>query len=255
MSESSAEYQRHPRDGVEALVDRLRNLEREVGELKNNLLKQAGVGVEPDTLRVTGNLDVSGDLDVTGPAAFGNDVSIDDDLTVGGSGVVTGSLRSSNFVAGSTGWRLTSTGLEVNTLIAKDAIIGNQALASPVTAALATPARTSNWSANSTWSSKATTSISVPAGFSEALVIAVASVTATGSAIRYDSRASIDGNAGPEIQDLANTTGSSAVAHAHTVTGLSGGSISLAAQVWSTPSLAAHTGNIAVITGCAIFFR
>lgn len=64
MSESSAEYQRHPRDGVEALVDRLRSLEREVGELRNNLLKQAGVGVEPGTLVVDQNLAVNGNLEV-----------------------------------------------------------------------------------------------------------------------------------------------------------------------------------------------
>lgn len=86
MSESSAEYQRHPRDGVEALVDRVRNLEREVGELRNTLLKQAGVGVEPD--RVTFDRDVvvsdggeleildGGHIRVRHPDDLGGDVAV-----------------------------------------------------------------------------------------------------------------------------------------------------------------------------------
>lgn len=133
--------------------------------------------------------------------------------------------------------------------------ITNAALASPVTAAVATPGWASTWSGNASWVDKATATIPVPAGFSQALVIAVASVTTTGSLIRYDIRARIEGSAGPELQNLVDGTDSSAVAHTTSLTGLAGGTIGLAAQVYTAPNLAAHTGNIATVTGCAIFFR
>lgn len=133
--------------------------------------------------------------------------------------------------------------------------IDNAALASPVTAGIAAPGWANGWSGSATWADKAATSIAVPAGFSRALVIAVASVTTTGSLIRYDIRARIGGSAGVELQNLVNGTDSSSVAHTAHLTGLAGGAITLAAQVYTAPNLAAHTGNIAAITGCAIFLR
>jgi hypothetical protein len=167
----------------------------------------------------------------------GTGVTGEDEFTVDGTLIVTGPMT----VGG--------------TLSLPAGIIDNDALASPLTAAVAAPAWANNWSATNSWVSKATSSIAVPAGYAQALVTAMASVTTVGSVIRYDIRANIAGSAGPELQNLVNGVDSSAVAHTHTLTGLSGGTISIATQVWSTPNLAAHTGNIAVITGFAIFFR
>lgn len=61
MSES-AEFPRHPRDGVERLVEEVRALRREVSELRNNLLKQAGMSVEPDLVRFGGAVAIEGTL-------------------------------------------------------------------------------------------------------------------------------------------------------------------------------------------------
>jgi hypothetical protein len=133
--------------------------------------------------------------------------------------------------------------------------IDNAALANPVTAGVAAPGWANGWSGGASWADKAATSIAVPAGFSQALVIAVASVTTTGSLIRYDIRARIGGSVGVELQNLVDGTDSSSVAHTAHLTGLAGGAITLAAQVYTAPNLAAHSGNIAAITGCAIFLR
>lgn len=66
MSEQSAEFQRHPRDGVERLVNEVRALRREVSELRNNTLKQAGVRVEEERLRIESELLVTGDTRIEG---------------------------------------------------------------------------------------------------------------------------------------------------------------------------------------------
>lgn len=83
MSES-AEFPRHPRDGVERLVEEVRALRREVSELRNNLLKQAGMSVEPDLVRFGGAVAIEGTLSL--PAgiidndALANPVTFDADF-------------------------------------------------------------------------------------------------------------------------------------------------------------------------------
>lgn len=56
----AAEFQRHARDGVERLVMKLEDAIRQAQEMRNNLLKQAGISVEPDKLVVERDLEVRG---------------------------------------------------------------------------------------------------------------------------------------------------------------------------------------------------
>lgn len=58
----SAEYPRPAGDGVRQLVDRIRSLEREVGEMRSSLLRQAGMSVEPDLVRFGGAVAIEGTL-------------------------------------------------------------------------------------------------------------------------------------------------------------------------------------------------
>lgn len=61
MSES-ADFPRRPSNPYERLVDEVRALRREVSELRNNTLKQAGIAVEPDLVRFGGAVAIEGTL-------------------------------------------------------------------------------------------------------------------------------------------------------------------------------------------------
>lgn len=230
----SSDYRNPPTEGFDKLLARLNDAIRQAQEMRNNLLKTAGLTVTPEGLIVDSSLTVNGDLDSTGAASFDGDMTVGGEMTVTGDAVFSGNLAVPN---GS---------------------ITNDALSNPLTAGVAAPDWQNNWSATNSWVTKASTTITVPAGFTEALVFAASSVTAVGSVIRFDVRSVIGGGAGaagPEMQNLVNGVAATSVPHSRTLTGLAGGTITIAAQVWSTPNLAAHTGNIASITGFAIFFR
>lgn len=223
-----------PSNGVDALLTKLEQVKRELRDLPHGLLKQAGITVVP------GGIVLGGDVDVTGDMAVSGDLAVTGPTTVGGTLNVTGDAVFSGDLAVPNG------------------SITNDALSNPLTAGVAAPDWQNNWSATNSWVTKASTTIAVPAGFTDALVFAMSSVTAVGSVIRFDIRTVIGGGAGaagPEMQNLVNGVAATSVPHTRSLSGLAGGTITIAAQVWSTPNLAAHTGNIASITGFAIFFR
>lgn len=245
MSES-AEFQRHPRHPQEALVDEVRALRREVSELRNNLLKQAGVGVKENRLVIGQSLDVEGELLVTGLARLLSD------LELGGDGEVTGILRSANFAPGQAGWRLTSTGLEVNTLTAKDALIGDQALANPVAASAGSANTGTAVSVGTSAASFASVAIPVPAGYSRAFVTGISSLASANAVAAYIATR-IDGADGMTmpIVSAPNGAASGSVSFARQVTGLSGGSLTVQTRAYGSSSLTAYI----VTSASAVFLR
>lgn len=110
----------------------------------------------PTTL--AGDTVVTGALDVTGPMTVGGN------LGVGGTAMVTGDIKSANYVAGTTGWRLTSTGLEVNTATFKPQVVPDAALASLVKGLSDNASASTSKDAGS--SDSASFTFTVPAGVS-----------------------------------------------------------------------------------------
>lgn len=263
-----------PTSAAGAAASAIAELGRQAREAASGLFAQAGIRIERALMTISRGLRVEGDLESTGSATFGGDLASTGsatfggdltttglarllaDLEVGGDGVVTGLLQSNNFVPGVSGWRLTPTGLEVNTLTAKDAIIGNAALANPVTGNAAGTATASAWGVGTAMATKATATITVPAGFSRAVVFATASMHFQDSAPNGGwVRAVIAGNAGAEMGGLANLNLGQTAIHTVELTGLSGGTISLEVQVRASVASSATTGRIAQIGGYALFFR
>ena len=140
---------------------------------------------------------------------------------------------------------LTSQLASINTLI------GQQ-----TTGVAAAPGTGSGFNVSTSQATKASTTITVPSGYTQALVMAVGSLTmADVAANRFDTRCGIAGNYGAALPNLANTVGSTSAAHTRTLTGLStGGTITLEVQALAAVS-ATNAANTAIVTGFAIFFR
>ena len=140
-----------PKDGIGALVKRVQDNAREMRERFNNLLKQAGIRVEPDLVRFVGA------VDITSTTHIGGTLDVDADATFGGAMAVTGTL---SLPAG---------------------IIDNDALAHPLTQD-SDWGTTSNFPITSTWTERASATIVVPAGFTRMQFYAIASVQARNDA-------------------------------------------------------------------------
>lgn len=140
---------------------------------------------------------------------------------------------------------LTSQLASINTLI------GQQ-----TTGVAATPGTATGFSVSTSQGTKASTSITVPSGYSQALVLAVGSLTmADTAANRFDTRCGIAGSYGIALPNLANTVGSTSAGHTQFLTGLSAGS-SILLEVQALAAVAAtNAANAAIVTGLAIFFR
>lgn len=218
------------------LVSRLQAMQREMSDMTSSLLRSAGIRVSHEgmsiesALEILGSLDVSGSLGVTGPMVVGGT------LDVTGDAVFSGDLAVPN---GS---------------------ISNAALASPVTAGIGSGSG-SGFGVATSPAVVASGSIPVPAGYSQALVIATSGITAvsaTASATQVYAATEIGGAGGAELwvlTDGAAYTATVTTAHARTMTGLSGGSISIGARVRSTIAWGAHPANSAVVSASALFFR
>ena len=251
----SEDYPAAPQ-GYDRLLAELSAIKTRLSDLPHGLLRQAGISVEPGVLRVTQDLAVDGRATVGGELAVTGLARLLADLDLGGNGTVTGLLQSDNFVPGASGWRLTSTGLEVNTLTAKDAIIGNQALSDPLAIVAASPATATGWTVSTGHAAKASSSIAVPAGYSRATVFAQANMHFQDSAPNGGwVRATIAGNAGAEMGGLANLSLGQSATHTASLAGLSGGSISVSCDVRASAASGSGTGRIAQITAVAFFQR
>lgn len=79
---------RHNEDDLGRLLNRIRQLERQVAELQRGApLRSAGIGMTPDGVTVNSSLTVDGELVTTGDSEIGGDVNIS------GSADLTGTLR------------------------------------------------------------------------------------------------------------------------------------------------------------------
>lgn len=181
---------------------------------------------------------MEGDLSSTGNTTIEGDTDIDGNTTIGGTLVVSADATFNG------------------DLSVPNGSINNDALASPVTGAVASPGSASGFGFSTSFAAKASTSIAVPSGFTRAVVIATGGVTGTDSAPnRIDARVSIGGNAGATLSSLANLSTSVPASHSRVLTGLSGGSIAIEVQALAAVAIGAGSGNLATVTGYAMFFR
>lgn len=173
-------------------------------------------------------------------------------------------IQSGNYVAGSSGWGMFGNGnAEFNAITLRSGIIGNDALANPVTFGR-TGGAVTNFAVPTTATAINSQTIAVPAGYSQAIVFVVTNCTiyslSTSTAGVY-LKAAIGSvtmtNATSNALDPVNgfnwaPMGSSATA---TLTGLSGGSISVLGCMSSTNALPADTHNVLNLDAIAIFLR
>jgi hypothetical protein len=219
------------------LVRRVQSLEKAVQQLAAaNPFAPMGITPTPDGFTVTGTETVTGALVVNGPETVNGTQTVNGPLNVNGAMAVTGTL---SLPAG---------------------IVNNDALASPVSpgsAGLSDPGH----AYTTTSTVYAQQSITVPAGFTQALVFLGVSAGAWNNTAAYDYiyvAGDINGSAGGSTpQGAAGSSYGSASAFAiRTLTGLSGGSITVGCRVWTqTAGWAASGANIANTNAIVQFLR
>jgi hypothetical protein len=220
------------------LVARLVQLRRDLNDVSGSILRSAGIRVAPDGMTVESSMNVVGDLRSTGNTDIDGTLNVDATSTFGGDASFHGSVV-----------------IDGN-LAVPNGSITNAALSNPVTSGIAAPGVGSGFATSTAYATKAATSIAVPAGYSQALVCAIGSVTfQDASPNRFDTRVGIAGGYGAGLPNLANTVGSTSEAHTRTLTGLAGGSITLEVQCLSAVASGGQAANTATVTGFAIFFR
>lgn len=139
-------------------------------------------------------------------------------------------------------------------------IIGNDALASPVSPGSAGLTQ-QNFATSTGAATYAQASIAVPAGYSQALVMNGVSAGATNSGAGTDVlyvAASINGTAGGEqpAQTAAGAYGSGSAFAIRTLTGLTGGSITVECRIRTgTGDWSAATGNTANVNALILFLK
>lgn len=203
----------------DALVRRIKDLERSVRELAAaNPLGAAGIRAVEGGISVEGTQTVNGALTINGPAS------------------ITGTLE---LPAG---------------------IIGNAALESPVSPGSAGLTQ-QNFATTTAGATYAQASIPVPDGYTQALVMngvsAGASNSGTGTDFLYVA-ASINGVTGGEqpTQTLAGAYGSGSAYAIRTLTGLTGGSITVECSIRTGSAVwAAATGNTANVNALVLFLK
>lgn len=171
-----------------------------------------------------------------------------------------GQMRSSNFVAGASGWRMLGDLLEVNDILLRGGIIGNDALASPVATASASQIE-NGFGTATTDQARAAVSIPVPSGFSQALVLAFGAVMCINSTATNDNlygAVQIEGVKSRELPVNVQPSGFAPVSTAKSqlLTGLSGGSVDLSMLVHTQEAAwAAHVSNRAFVEAQVLFLR
>lgn len=279
----STDYPRIDTDGIKALISRLSGLATDLRESTANLLRTAGIFLTKTGMRIGSSLTVEGDLASTGSASFGGNTSITGDLestgsaTFGGdvttsgrlsvagllrilaSAVVTGNIRSDNYVAGVSGWQLTASGLEVNDITIRGGIIGNDALSSPLVHGSVGKSE-GGFAVGTVATARASTTISVPAGFSKATILCVTDATVVigttpgGYASLRASIAGVSGGTSTGFNQSGEYLPLSASA-IRTMTGLNGGSITVSAVLSSFSDQGSNASNLANVNAIAIFTR
>lgn len=230
----AGQYQSQPED-MAAIVAMIRKLE---ARLDSQNAALAGIGLHIDG--ATGNLIIDANA-----------------------------AMSSNFdgvlsppAAGTMGWAGTGAAFIVNTLVAKNAIIDDNTLTNPVRFNAGHDDNAS-FALSTTMTSRASITFAVPAGFSTALVSGVANVTGRNSRAVLDFVACSvfvngSGSGGTAaLMDVApGATGGASRGGAKVLTGLSGGSITVASYCQSGGAAwAADAFNTANIDASVVWLR
>lgn len=217
--------------GDDAIIRRIQDLERQVRELAAaNPFAAMGIDPKPDGLIVQGYETVNGPLVVNGVSTFNGA------MTINGAAAITGTL---SLPAG---------------------IIDNDALAAPVKPDSSGLSAT-NFALTTSVSVLAQQTVSVPAGYTRCLVFNGVSAGAYNNSGNPDSiwvQADINGTpGGGTAQNVANAGYGSASAFAvRTMTGLSGGTISVATKVYTQQyNWAANAANLAHTNALFFFLR
>jgi len=231
------------------LMRTIQDMQRDIRELRaQNILATAGITTQPDGITVGGALNVTGSETVTGS------------LTVSGSETVTGSIdvKGPATFEGTTtiGGNASITG----TLSLPAGIIGNDALTSPLSP-LATHVGNSNFGLpTGSFVQVASATISVPAGYTQALVFAMATMHAFNDGTTGDAYLSvnIDGTAiGAASQTTADASQGVIIpaTGTHLLTGL-GSSFSVTVGAKASPNAwGANVVNFVNLDVMTIFLR
>lgn len=178
-------------------------------------------------------------------------------------------IRSANFdgdldtaTPGTVGWALggPNDNAVFNTLALRGGIIGNAALANPVSPGVGNGG-TSGWSLGTAVLTVGTATIPVPAGFSRALVTATSDVivmndNSFGVTMNvYTQVGTVSPTNHPALTLTANEYASVSSTFSAELTGLSGGSISCTANAYCSSSLPADPLNAGQINATALFLR
>ena len=236
-------------------------------EKLNNVLANTGLSVPSPgvtqvdgTFNVLGTENVSGNLNVTGSATIGGATTISGATTVSG----TNGIQSSNYVSGTSGWKFNGTSLEANT-----GVIGNGALANPVTPNIVN-VRTTGFAIPIPYTEVASINLTVPAGCTRLL----ANVTAWVQGYNSKTTGGNNGAGGDYIyarvvigsqQSAANTptgvsgnggTATASMGLGALLTGLTpGGTVHIAAQGGTDYGIAANATNEADFAGTLIWLK
>lgn len=211
--------------GEDWLVRKVQELEQKLQQMSAaNPFGVMGIRPKKDGTEFDGFVHVNGPLDVSGDAEFtGN-------MKIGG------------------------------TLDLPNGIIGNAALASPISVGRSS-ASTSNFEVTTTDQTLSSTTIEIPEGFTQALVFIVCNIGGINPNLTNDflySKSVIQGVASREVFGyVADNGGSVAVTTAKSdlLTNLAGGYITCAVTVRAQNAWSAHTANRAYVEAQAIFLR
>jgi len=172
-----------------------------------------------------------------------------------------GQFRSLNYVPGTSGWGLQPDGnAEFNVLTLRAGIIGPDALTNPADFGASGTSAT-GFGLTSTPTDRAASTIGVPSGYMRAIVMCTVDATAVNTALSglLMLSANINGTRGGENSGAPGPNSYYANASAsaiRTLTGLSGGNITVAATVHcDAGTWAADTHNIVNCNAIAVFLR
>lgn len=220
---TAQEFPAVPTSPERAVLDRIDRTMREMNEMRNNLLKTAGLSVVPGGLNVTGFMQ-SADFDTD------------------------------------TGWKLDGDTATFNTINLRAGIVGNAALASPVVPDAFAETGT-GFAVGNTYENKAVATLTTPAGFTKAVISATASVrvlNTNGVDAVIALVAVVASTAGPEVSEpvVAGRYTNESATVAQLITGLTDGeTFTVRARMYSSPSFGAHATNQAHINGTVLWFR
>lgn len=167
-------------------------------------------------------------------------------------------LLSGAELSGAFGSEINSAGaLNVSgTLTLPPGIIDNQALASPITVTVVETMTRNSWPVTTAFQTRATSSVIVPGGFSQALVIGMASIVFQDTQPNsFQSRVVINNTEiGSQLSSASAVTGTMTVMHTAHLVGVNG-SFNVDLQIKATAASSDTDGRSAQLSGLAVFFR